>query len=407
MNMVAISDKQKKFLTTRPARINLLEGSVRSGKTWVSLVAWALFVASMPKDAEFLMVGKTLTTLKRNCLGLLQKLEPSFVFSMSKKSAILYGRTIWLEGANDEAAVNKIRGMTLSGAYMDELTLIPDEFYYMVLSRLSEKGAKLYATTNPDSPANYVYTDIIENEEINRNVIKFLIEDNTFLEPEYVASLKKEYEAVPNSYQRYILGEWVLAEGLVYKFLDEYILDELPKITDGSKPEYYISVDYGTENPFSAGLWRLCGGDAVRMKEFYYNGRRLNVQKTDEEYCDEVEKLADGYAIRQIVVDPSAASFIAALRKRGFKVVGANNDVLDGIRRVAVYLAEGNIRICRCCKDAIAEFALYSWDRKASIRGGKDVVAKENDHAMDEIRYFANTVLRYKVGKARYAPLMY
>lgn len=399
--MVGISERQKEYLTTPPARINLLEGSVRSGKTWVSLVGWALFVASMPKEAEFLMVGKTLTTLKRNCLGLLQKLEPSFRFSTSQKVGELYGRKIWLEGANDESAVNKIRGMTLAGVYVDELTLIPDDFYYMALSRMSYPGAKMIATTNPDSPTNYVYTDIIENEEINRKVYKFLIEDNTFLEPDYITALKKEYEAVPNAYQRYILGEWVLAEGLVYRFTNEYILSEIPAVISGSVPQYYISIDYGTQNPFSAGLWRLEGDSAIRMKEYYYSGRATNIQKTDEEYCDEVERLADGYSIRQVIVDPSAASFIAALRKRGFKVIGADNDVLDGIRRVAVYLAGGNIRIHESCVNAIAEFGLYQWDDRAD----KDTVIKENDHAMDDIRYFANTILKNKVGKKEYVPI--
>lgn len=347
------------------------------------------------------MVGKTLTTLKRNCLGLLQKLEPSFEFSMSKKQARLYGRIVWLEGADNDLAVNKIRGMTLAGVYVDELTLIPEEFYYMALSRLSYPGAKLFATTNPDSPTNYVYTDIIENDEINRKVFKFLIEDNTFLEPDYIAALKKEYEAVPNAYQRYILGEWVLAEGLVYRFLDEYIVDDIPKKA-GEAADYYISIDYGTQNPFSAGLWQLSGDKAVRIKEYYYSGRRTNVQKTDEEYCDEIDKLCKGYRIKQIIVDPSAASFIAALRRRGYKVIGANNEVLDGIRRVAVYLAQGRIRIHRSCKDAIAEFGLYQWDDKAT---GGDKVVKENDHAMDDIRYFANTVLKHKVGKNPYLPL--
>lgn len=399
--MVEISQKQREYLLKKPARINLLEGSVRSGKTWISLVGWALFVASMPRDAEFLMVGKTLTTLRRNCLGLLQKLEPSFEFSMSKKSAVLYGRRVWLEGADNDAAVNKIRGMTLAGTYLDELTLIPEEFYYMALSRLSYPGARMFATTNPDSPTNYVYTDIIKNEEINRNVFKFLIEDNTFLEPDYIAALKKEYEAVPNAYQRYILGEWVLAEGLVYRFLDKYVVDEIPELERGETAAYYVSIDYGTQNPFSAGLWRLVGDKAIRVKEYYYSGRKTNIQKTDEEYCDEIDKLCKGVNVKQVIVDPSAASFIAALRKRGYKVIGANNDVLDGIRRVAVYLAQGNIRIHRSCKDAIAEFGLYQWDEKAN----KDTVVKENDHAMDDIRYFANTILRYKVGKTEYRPL--
>lgn len=396
--MVQITEKQRDFLLSPPARVNLLEGSVRSGKTWISLVMWALFIASMPKDAEFLMVGKTLTTLKRNCLNLLQELEPTFVFTTNGKTASLYGHRVWLEGADNEASENKIRGMTLAGAYFDELTLVPRGFYYMALSRLSYPGAKLFATTNPDSPTNYVYTDIIANQAINKTVTKFLIRDNTFLEEEYVEELEREYEAVPNSYQRYILGEWVLAEGLVYNFKEEYTVDDAD--IDMSRPcEYYVSVDYGTQNPFSAGLWMLQGENAIRINEYYYSGRQTNVQKTDEEYCDEIETLCKGKTIRQVVVDPSAASFIAALRKRGFKVLQGNNEVLDGIRRVAVYLARGNIKIHKRCKASITEFGIYRWDEKNL---GEDRVVKENDHAMDDIRYFANTVLKYKVGKKKY-----
>lgn len=399
--MVRISEKQREYLLSPQKRVNLLEGSVRSGKTWISLIMWALFVASMPKDAEFLMVGKTLTTLKRNCLNLLQEMEPSFTFSTNGKAASLYGHRIWLEGADNETSENKIRGMTLAGAYFDELTLIPRGFYYMALSRLSYPGAKLFATTNPDSPTNYVYTDIIQNEAISKTVTKFLIRDNIFLEQEYIEELEHEYEAVPNAYQRYILGEWVLAEGLVYSFKDEYVVDD-SGIDTNVPGEYYLSVDYGTQNPFSAGLWFLQGDHATRVDEYYYSGRQTNVQKTDEEYCDEVEKLCKGKHIKQVIVDPSAASFIASLRKRGFKVTQANNEVLDGIRRVAVYLAQGNIRIHQKCKACIAEFGLYRWDEKSA---SGDKVVKENDHAMDDVRYFANSVLRYKVKKSTYKPL--
>jgi PBSX family phage terminase large subunit len=198
-------------------------------------------------------------------------------------------------------------------------------------------------------------------------------------------------------YNRYILGEWCVAEGLVYDFGEDNIVDEIP-----SNGEYYISVDYGTMNPFSAGLWCVLGDKATRIKEYYYNGREKAVQRTDEDYCDAVEELAKGYNIRQVIVDPSAASFIAALRKRGFTIRKANNDVLDGIRRTAVYLKNGNIKIHRSCVDSIAEFGLYRWDDKATA----DTVIKENDHAMDDIRYFCNTIMKNKVRKeSTYTPI--
>lgn len=210
-----LSRKQEKFLRDDLRRINLLYGSVRSGKTWISLLKWALYVGECPKDKDFLMVGKTLTTLKRNCLGLLSELVgDNFKCTLSQKKATIFGRTVWLEGANDERSESKIRGMTLQGAYIDELTQIPETFYLMVLSRLSERGATLIATTNPDAPNHYVKTEIIDNSVIDKQVVKFMLDDNDFLDEDYKNNLKKEYTGV--FYDRFILGEFVRAEGIIF-----------------------------------------------------------------------------------------------------------------------------------------------------------------------------------------------
>ena len=216
--------------------------------------------------------------------------------------------------------------------------------------------------------------------------LRFTMDDNLTLSEEKKDWYKSQYQGL--FYKRYILGLWVLAEGLVYEFLDSYITDSQPQGT-----EYYISVDYGTLNPFSAGLWSVTGSKAVRVAEYYYDGRNKKQQLTDEEYCDEIQKLAKGQTIAKVIVDPSAASFITALKRRGFRVQQADNSVLDGIRRTAVYLKGGNIMIHRSCKDAIREFGLYRWDEKKTSDG----VVKENDHAMDDIRYFCSTVMRKKV----------
>jgi PBSX family phage terminase large subunit len=211
------------------------------------------------------------------------------------------------------------------------------------------------------------------------------------LPPVFKEELKKEYAGTV-FYDRYILGLWKCAEGLVYSFGEENITDDVPK-----NGEYYISIDYGTMNPFSAGLWCVNGDKAVRIKEFYYSGRNTNVQRTDEDYCDDVVRLSEGYKIKNIIVDPSAASFIAAMRRRGYNIIKAKNDVFDGIRRTAVYLQNGNIKIHRSCKDCINEFGLYSWDEKK----GQDAVIKEHDHAMDDVRYFCNTIMARKIGKEK------
>lgn len=215
MSKQMLSEKQKKFLKDDLRRINLLYGSVRSGKTWISLLKWAIWVGQQAQDKQFLMVGKTITTLKRNCLVLLEELiGDNITYSISQKKAVIFGRTVWLEGANDERSESKIRGMTLMGVYIDELTQIPQDFYLMALSRLSEKGAVFLATTNPDHPQHYVKTEIIDNDVLDKQVVKFLIDDNIFLDEDYKTNLKKEYTGV--YYSRFILGEFVRAEGIIF-----------------------------------------------------------------------------------------------------------------------------------------------------------------------------------------------
>ena len=251
-----LNPKQIDFMLFDDKRINLLTGSVRSGKTYVSLLKWAIFVASMPITCEFLMVGKTLTSLKRNCLGLLEELVGSnFKYSISAKSGTLFGRRIWLEGANDIKAESKIRGMTLAGSYVDELTQIPYDFYTMLLSRLSVKNAKLYATTNPDTPTHWVKVNIIDNEDIDKQIWKFTFDDNEILKKEneiYFEQLKKEYQSMGDVFfKRFILGLWVLAEGIIYsQFANNpelFIRDE-PLDEYGNKLNFLIvsiGIDYG------------------------------------------------------------------------------------------------------------------------------------------------------------------
>lgn len=370
-------------------RINLLEGSVRSGKTWISLVLWAFWVATMPRDGNYLMVAKTLTSLRRNCLDLLQELVGTkhFTYSLSKKEGRLFGRLIYLEGVNDARAESKIRGMTLQGAYCDELTLFTEDFFSMLLSRLSCAGAKLIATTNPDSPMHWLKAKYMERaDELDMMILKFLIDDNTFLDQEYVENLKKEYVGV--FYDRYIRGLWVVAEGLIYA--DVANGQGIVETEDRKYVKRYISIDYGTLNPFSAGLYGLCKGVWYRYDEYYYSGRETNRQLTDAEYYAELEKLAGKSHVEAVVIDPSAASMIAEIKKHGrFRVIKANNEVVDGIRETAKAFARGQLKVTRNCSGAITEFSSYRWDDKKQ----EDKPIKENDHAMDEIRYFVNTVM--------------
>lgn len=388
-----LTDKQNELMEVAKGglrRINILHGSVRSGKTWISLVLWCVWIRNMPADKAYIMTAKTLTTLKRNCLDLLENLagKKSFKYSLSKKEGELFGRKLYLEGVNDAGAESKIRGMTLQGAYCDEVTLFNEEFFNMLLSRLSEPNAKLFGTTNPDNPNHWFKVDYIDRrDELDFFLMEFLIDDNTFLDLRYVEELKKEYTGV--FYRRFILGEWCSAEGLVYPMFDKtlHTVKEIPEEAGGA--EYYISVDYGTLNPCSMGLWRIDNRGAVRIREWYYSGKQQRVQLTDEEYYERLESLAEGIVVKCVIIDPSAASFIATIRRHGkFAVRKANNAVLDGIRLTGTLLQSGKLLFHESCADSIREFGVYSWDEDST----EDRVIKEFDHAMDDIRYFCATV---------------
>lgn len=395
-----ISEKQRKILAFPFSKYDCLiaDGAIRSGKTAFMSIAFVDWAMREFNHQRFGICGKTVDSCVKNII--MPYLSTSYSrqkykikWRRSDKLLIVSHGTkenvFEIFGGKDEASYMLIQGRTLAGVLMDEVALMPRSFVEQACARCSVDGSKLWFNCNPGSPSHWFYTEWIKKpKEHNALNLHFNLSDNPALSEKIVERYKSMYTGV--FYRRYILGEWCVAEGLVYDFGEDNIVDEVP-----SNGEYYISIDYGTLNPFSAGLWCLLGDKATRVKEYYYSGRSTNHQKTDEEYCDEIEKLADGYNIRKVIVDPSAASFITALRKRGFKVIQANNEVLDGIRRTAVYLRNGNIKIHRSCVDSIAEFGLYCWDDKAT----DDRVIKENDHAMDEIRYFSNTVLKNKVKK--------
>lgn len=295
MSKQMLSEKQKKFLKDDLRRINLLYGSVRSGKTWISLLKWAIWVGQQAQDKQFLMVGKTITTLKRNCLVLLEELiGDNITYSISQKKAVIFGRTIWLEGANDERSESKIRGMTLMGVYIDELTQIPQDFYLMALSRLSEKGAVFLATTNPDHPKHYVKTEIIDNDLLDKQVIKFLIDDNIFLDETYKENLKKEYSGV--FYQRFILGEFVRAEGIIFPEFanspDRWIIQR------EDVPKRFRSVCVGLDIGGNGSAYAMTAtGEGLDKVQYKLKAKKWQAQDLDikhiekfvKEFCEDVE----------------------------------------------------------------------------------------------------------------------
>ena len=392
-------------------RINILEGSVSSGKTWISLVLWAFWVKTMPSDpnALYLMSARSLTTLKRNCLLLLQSLvgENNFSFSISAKEGKLFGHHVILEGANDAQAEAKIRGLTLQGAYCDEITKMQEDFFSMLLSRLRLPGAKLFGTTNPDAPTHWLKANYIDRaEKLSLLDVKFSLDDNTTLPAEYVENIKREYTGV--FYDRFILGRWVMAEGLIYPGY----LDAVAMPPDGVAEKYALSVDYGTQNAFAALLWGKYGDVWYCVKEYYYSGRDEKAQKTDEEYAQDLDRIFDVEKMNEplrVIIDPSAASFIALLRKRynargdrKYRVVPADNAVLDGIRETATAMQLGRIKVSPNCKNWLKEMGGYVWDEKSP----EDKPVKERDHAADATRYFVKT-MRISSPKSEYKSFYY
>jgi len=400
-----ISDKQKKILAFPYSDYDAIicDGAIRSGKTSIMTVAFIDWAMREFSGQRFGICGKSVDSATKNIILPYMALtyarkKYNLRFKRAEKMLIVSRGAVknYFEvfGGKDESSFALIQGRTLAGVFLDEVALMPRSFVEQALARCSVEGARLWFSCNPDTPEHWFYKDWIKRaQERNSLYLHFAMRDN----PSLSEKVLKRYESLYSGvfYQRYIEGKWTVAEGLVYNFGEANITDEIPEYG-----EYYISCDYGTLNPFSAGLWCvLDGGKAVRIKEYYYDGRGERSQKTDEEYYQELVKLAGDKPIRSVVVDPSAASFLARLRsQREVKGVEANNDVLNGIRLTANLLKSGKILIHRECRDTIREFALYRWDEKSP----EDRVIKENDHAMDDIRYFCNTVLAKKQKKSNY-----
>ena len=371
----------------------ICDGAVRSGKTVCMVDGFFLWAMCSFDGQNFALCGKTVESLRRNIVLNLQdwlggvlcitekRNENKLVVTCDGKT-----NTFFLFGGRDESSYMLIQGITLAGVLMDEVALMPRSFVEQACARCSVMGSKLCFNCNPAGPEHWFYKEWILNAgERNALHLHFTMEDNLSLAEEIKARYRAMFSGV--FYRRYILGEWCMAEGLVYEFdKNIHVAEKLPDSGD-----WYISCDYGTLNPFSAGLWCVNGGRAVRVAEFYYSGRSNSRQMTDEEYYEKLEELAGEREIHSVVVDPSAASFIACIRRHGrFSVRKAKNDVLPGIRLTAAMLRAGVIRIGANCSDAIREFGLYHWEEKGEV----DKPIKENDHAMDDIRYFCATVMR-------------
>lgn len=394
------SDKAAESIRDSTARLNIWHGAVRSGKTINSIIRWLTFIRNAP-DGHLLMVGKTERTLKRNILDEIERIvgPRRFKHHIGTGEAWILGRKILLVGANDLRSERKIRGLTLAGAYGDELTLWPEGFYRMLLSRLSVRGAMLFGTTNPDGPYHWLKTGFLDQAGLDLRAWHFNLEDNPALDPAYVAALKAEYGEGSLWYRRFIEGAWVAAEGAVYDFFNEteHVIDDAPT----EQPDRLVlSIDYGTSNATSAGLYATwakplgSGMQAVRLDGYYYDGRATGRQKTDTEYAQDLDDQFGHLKPRlTVILDPSAASFKTELRKHQWTVRAANNDVIDGIRTQAKMLRSGRYKLLDTPgnKQAIRDYGAYLWDPKAQERG-EDKPIKQHDHTKDEERYVLHTI---------------
>ncbi len=375
----------------------ICDGAVRSGKTLcmgISFLCWAM---RRFDKRSFGLCGKTIISLRRNVVCSVLPVMRDLGFLCEEKISknlftVSFGgrtNTFYLFGGRDESSQGLIQGATFAGVLLDEVALMPRSFVEQACARCSVSGSKLWFNCNPESPSHWFYNEWIKKSEERRALyVHFALEDNPALSRKIIARYRRMYSGV--FYRRFVLGEWVASQGRVYDFFNESFVKEAP---EGNLEEYVISCDYGTVNPSSFGLWGLRDGVWYRVREYYYSARTEGQQKTDAEYVEELKVLAEGRRLRTVVVDPSAASFIEALRREGLPVLKAHNDVLSGIRITADLLKAGKIVICAGCEDCIREFYLYSWDEK---RQDRDAPVKLFDHAMDDMRYFAASGSSFK-----------
>ena len=380
----------------------ICDGAVRSGKTLCMALSFVCWAMSCFHGEQFAFCGKSVVSLRRNLLQELTPMLQELGFQCREKRSenlVVIRRDgrenrFYLMGGKDEGSAAFIQGVTLAGVLLDEAALMPRSFVEQAIARCSVAGSRLWFNCNPEGPQHWFYQEwILKSEERNALYLHFTMEDNPSLSPRIRQRYRSSYSGA--FYRRFILGEWTAAKGLVYDFFDP-ARDAQPK-PEGDMEAYVISVGYGTANPCSFGLWGRRDGVWYRMEEYYYASRRTGVQLTDQEYTAALGRLAGGRPIRCVVADPSAASFITALRQAGYRVVRANNDVLSGIRTTADLLKSGRLVICQGCGDCLREIGLYRWSEDTS---GRDAPRKDNDHAMDDMRYFAATIAAAGEGEA-------
>jgi PBSX family phage terminase large subunit len=402
--MVPFGKKAKQFICRPPAKdafINILQGSVRSGKTW-AMIPKLLALCKYKVAGQRVIVGVSKQTIYNNILSDLFDFigERNYTFNRQTGELVLFGVKWLVIGAKDEGSEKYIRGLTVGIAYVDEATLTPESAFKMLVSRLSPEGARLYCTTNPDTPFHYLKVDYIDNEAMRSAgdvwCEHFTLHDNLSLSPATRARYERMYTGV--FFKRFILGLWVIAEGVIYRdsLSDDNYYDDASRpvglLGQGGSVGRYIPIDYGTANQ-TVFLDVIDDGKTYWVEdEYVWDSRKESLQKTDKQYADDLAQWIANKRGAQIIVDPSAASFKVELTQRGIWHMDAVNDVLDGIRTVSSLLAQRKIRIHKRCKNLDQQLQTYAWDEKAA-KLGEEKPIKKNDHGPDGLRYFAQTAV--------------
>ncbi len=407
----ALSKRQHQSIAESTQRVNIWHGAIRSGKTFASLLRWLGYVASAPRGGELVVIGRTRDSIARNVFAPLQdpalfgRFASQVRYTPGAASGTIFGRKVHVIGASDVKAEKTIRGLTCAGAYVDELTVISLEFFAQLLGRLSVDDSKLFGTTNPDNPAHWLKADYLDrlDQLPDWSAWHFVLDDNPVL-PEHIKDSYRR-EQVGLFYRRFVLGEWVAAEGAIYDMWDpdRHVVAELPPIAN----TVGIGVDYGTTNPF-AGVELAVGADGILYitREWGYDSRITHRQLTDAEYSARLRGWIGERTPPWVVVDPSATSFVTQLHRDGYTPALADNAVIPGIRNVASLLALGQLKVHSSCTGLIQEVTGYSWDDTAAHKG-EDRPVKARDHYLDGLRYIVHTtdaIWRPQLREATHAP---
>lgn len=379
----------------------ICDGAVRSGKTVCMALSFVLWAMQDFANCNFAIAGKTVSSVRRNVvadLSLMLRGRGYKVAEQVSKNQLTVTKgavanVFYLFGGKDESSASLIQGVTLAGVLLDEVALMPQSFVDQAAARCSISGAKLWFNCNPEGPAHWFKREWIDKREEKRMLyLSFSMDDNLSLDERTKERYRTMFSGV--FYERFILGKWSAADGIIYDMFNEkrHVLHVLPELDEGAPK--YVSCDYGTTNPCCFLLWvKAKTGEWIAAKEYYWNSRERGRQKTDEEYVNDMEKFIGAEKVRYIIIDPSAASFIAALKRRGFgNILAADNGVVPGIRLVSGMLGEYKLLCMDTCKNLIRERGSYAWDKAAALRGD-DKPIKQFDHAMDAERYFVSTIL--------------